>query len=451
MVARPYNPSAGFPSATAYPNFGDDLADDVALMNKWNYAMRNAYLKMKGRYAKTFVFDTWKSVYGFIDASVNANTLPFMVDLVHPSSNGYIAEMDELMNLFVPNKEPNLGQKRRADLSASLNGGTPWDYYANYFEGSPYYKRLFIFKNIVAGAGFIDIGVSKAEFDNALLGRAFYIEIDNVGAQKISSYTVNSTGANNIRITGVSIISTLQAANGKAYLYVDADVSKTTDPYVKSQVITLKPREAYYGRVVASGSGYIDITFDQVEGRLSTKHLYNANKGLLIVGGAISANITDLNTWTITRSGGAVNRGIRMTKAGDWSAYTVGTLVALTYNDLVVPPVRYEGILNDFAPMSHAQNNTSRVVAKLPMVDGVTLSIGMTEGLVGQSTTVEIFATRSNNRTSLGTITVNPNALSGSTTINVSTSVVEGQVYEAVITSNTTQTTGLVVLKMTPN
>lgn len=451
MVARPFL-NQGFPSATAYPTFGQDLATDVALVNKWNYGIRNAYLKIKGQFAKTFVFDTWDKVYGFIDASVSAATLPFMTDIVHPSIQGYINEMDALMDIFVPNKEINKAQKNRALQSATLNGGNAWDYYPNFFEGNTSYRRLFVVTNATIGNNYIDLQISASNFSSAVLGRPLYLEIDNVGAQKFTTYTVNSTGTNTLRLTGVAPIMALQGgAKGKSYIYIDAEELKSTDGYVQSQIVALKPREAFYGRVTGSGNGYIDITLDQTSNRTSTKHLYKSNTGILVVGGAISSNITDLNTWTLARSGATANRVIRMTKAGDWSSYTTGTLIALTYSDLVVPPTRYEGILSEYAFIQHAQNNAGRVVARIPMVDGVTLSILMTEGLAGQITTVEIFATRSNNRTSLGTITINPNAMSGATTINISTSVVENQIYEAIITSNTTQATGLVVLKMTPN
>ena len=43
MTARPYVSTAGFPSATAYPAFGSVLADDQALVEKWNQALRATY------------------------------------------------------------------------------------------------------------------------------------------------------------------------------------------------------------------------------------------------------------------------------------------------------------------------------------------------------------------------------------------------------------------------
>lgn len=446
MYARPYNPD--FPSQVQYPTFGTNLTDDVSLINKWNYALRNAYLKCKGLFVKTIVLDTWEKVYGFQDASLPSTDHPFMSDSVHPNPFGYNGEQDELIAIFSPPKEKNLFQKIRADRSVSLKGGNPWDYYTNYFQDNPKYRLIFTLTGLTAGNNYIDIQKAIGEWSLNILGKPFYVVTENVGAQKISSYTAGSQGATTTRLTGVTPILSLQGVNkGKTYIYVDAVDIPTQDTYIISRINSLKPRDVYYGKITSSGNGYIDITFAKNLNRFSNKYLYNFNKGRLLIGGSISADISDLNTWSATRQGVSSNGVVRITKTGDFSTF-LNAEVALVYDDLVNSPKSYEGILEESGAMDHTSGNVGRVVIKIPFPDGATINCNLTE-YIASTVTVDVYSARNNVRTLIGTCSFTANN-GASSSLTISTAVLQSTVFEFIITSNTSQANGSLVYRVMP-
>ena len=446
MYARPYN--TAFPQQAQYPSFGTDAVADAVLVNKWNVAIRNGYIKAKGLFSKTILLDTHDRVYGYQDASTPSTTLPFMSDSVHPhSSGGYLGEMDELISFFTPPKEKNLYQKKRAEGQALTNGGNPWDYYPNYFEDNDKLRRIYSLTGLTIGTNYIDIPTPVGAWDLAAQGRPVYIYIENVGAQKFTTYTDVANGAVTTRLLNVTPISKLVGAIGKVVIFVDRVDAPTQDTYIVTQLMSIKPKEVFYGRIVNAGSGFIDIAFNQVQGRFSTKYIINANRGTLIIGGSVATNITDLNTWSPNRFGTVSNRSVRYLKTGSWGSY-INSEIALVYDDSVPSPRAFEGVTDKLAAMSHSQNNVTRVITDITCIDGVNLSCALTE-VAGVQVTINVHSCLFPNRTLVGTCTI-PFNNGNSNVLAVTSSVNANTVFEFTITSATSQATGLVVCKVSP-
>ncbi|GAB3881350.1 SGNH/GDSL hydrolase family protein [Spirosoma agri] len=451
MTARPFTAGQGFPSSTAYPNFGQDLPTDQALVEKWNQGLRNGYLAVRNDFSGVRLFDTWDRVFGQSTTTLTAGTqLPLLGDLVHPSGAGYSARASAFAEFLVPPSTLiNQAKKYDAELKVTNLGGNVWDYYPGYFRGDVRYKKVADLKLVGIGSNYVDLGMSLTAFTAATGQKAIYVVINSKAAQYFSNYAASVSGANT-RLTGVSPTGAMQATGGNTIeIYQDNTFSFiANDSYVDTQVKNSK--EYYVGTIAGGGVGYIDFVFSSDSPRLSTKYLGGFKAGQLAVGGTTSA-IVSLSTGNPTRSSTTSARYVRTTGMGstDYSSY-VGKPAALFFADDKPSPRAYEAVFTLRSVIPHAQNNRGFVHCPLTMADGATLSIFLTEP-IAQSVTVDVYNKTYPTNTLIGTITIPANQGSATLTTGNPSTVGAGQIYEFVITSATSQATGVVGLAVTPN
>ncbi len=107
------------------------------------------------------------------------------------------------------------------------------------------------------------------------------------------------------------------------------------------------------------------------------------------------------------------------------------------------------GAITQRGVVPHAQNNRGFVVCPWEMADGATLSAFLTEQ-IPQIITVEVYQAQWATRTLIGTISIPANGNAAALSSGNPTVVQSGTVYEFVITSVTSQSTGLVGLMVAP-
>ena len=449
MTARPYVPAAGFPSPTAYPTFGTNRAADEALVEKWNQALRSAYLEVRARFPRTILFDTWETVFGASNTTLLAGEeLKLMGDLVHPAGVGYVCTMDALVNLTAPEAAGNSSRRREADLRATALGGEAWTFYSHYFRDNPKYKRVLRINSWVSiGPNHLDLSIALADFLVQIdTSKPIYVAIGGRAAQVFPTYSAGVSGANT-RLTGVIPSAVMQAAIGEIEVYQSATSAKTTDGYLIAQLAALRPRDAFLGKVTGSGSGYIDVTLEAAEGRPSTKFIEGVLAGKLLVGGGSDTTVT-LSSFTVGRNGATSQRTFRLLKAGDYTAYA-GKACVLTFDDSAPSPRAHESVFAQRGVVPHAQGARGFVHCPVRMMDGATLQVFLTE-ISNPDVTVEIYRVKWPTRTLMGSITVSGNASGASLAAGNPTDVVAGTIYEFVVTSATSQLTGVVGLAVVP-
>ena len=173
------------------------------------------------------------------------------------------------------------------------------------------------------------------------------------------------------------------------------------------------------------------------------------NIGKLLIGGSFQTTV-DLSGLTISRNGTSSQRTIRILKTGDWSSYA-NTEVVLYFDDSAPnPTIGDNGMVTQRGVVAHAQNNRAFVHCPYEMKDGATINVGLTEQ-IASVVTVDIYNPSWATRTLIGTVTIPANASGANLSSGNPTTITYGSVFEAVITSATSQATGLIVLSVIPN
>jgi lysophospholipase L1-like esterase len=224
MSARPYSSGAGFPSPTEYPTFGVDKPTDVALVTKWNTAIRKAYLKVSQENLNTMLFDTHKKVFELeLSAEIDANLRPNMGDLVHPNSAGYISIADELAYIF---KDTRVNKQETANLEAEKRAillvNNAWENNAEYLFKKEKFNLVLSNNSLIVGgaSNFLDLPYALTDFNNATKGLPIYVKSGNV-AYKITSYSAVAS-ASNTRLLGISIPAKLYNSKAELSIFMDA-------------------------------------------------------------------------------------------------------------------------------------------------------------------------------------------------------------------------------------
>lgn len=451
MTARPYVSAAGYPSQAQYPAFGSDLTTDAALVEKWNQALRNAYLTVQNESTGTVLFDTWKAIYGPSSTTLTVSQLPTMYDLVHPGTTGYVQQANELVNLIAPTPAlSSAARKVEAEGRVTASGGNVWDYYPNYFRGDDRYKKVWSGKLSGAGSNYIDLGIPFTVFQRLIGSQPLYVSIGSRAAQYFATYAPNATGSNT-RLTGVVPSALMQASTSGATmeLYTDAGLTLiANDVYVDGQA--KKAKDAFAGKIGSAGVGYFDFQFSETNNRLSPKYLSGLKGGSVAVGGTASVVLSTTSA-SVSRNGTNAQRVVRFSGLGstDYAAYAQQP-AALYFNDSQPSPKVYEAVFPVKGAIPHAQNGRGLVVCPMRMEDGATISAFLTE-TIASIITVEVYSLTYPNRVLVGTISIPANTGSATLSTGNPTLIQAGQLYEYVITSATSQTTGLVGITITPN
>lgn len=349
MTARPYNAGAGFPSPTQYPSFGTDLAADQALVEKWNHALRNAYLAVQNNHTGTILFDTWLKVFGQSNTTLTAGTqLPYLGDLVHPSGSGYVALAEALVTSLSGRFSGSSTRRQEADARAALLANNAWENYAGYFRDNPYFKLVAgegeKYGLVAIGSNYIDIGVTLTQFQQQVdVSKPIYISIGDRAAQRFASYNITAIG-NSIRLFSITVSAAMQAAaaGSTVFIYQENGVQLVSnDVYVNSTVITQK--EYFAGGVVSGGAGYFDFSISGERGRISSKFKDGVINGSIAVGGGVNTNLALSTASSVVMNGTPSQRVIRVLISGDYSSWA-GKAAALYFSDDVPSPKSYEDL-----------------------------------------------------------------------------------------------------------
>lgn len=445
MAARPYVPASGFPSPTEYPTFGVDKPTDVALVTKWNTALRNAYLLAANANSNTVLLDIPKKIFGTLSAEIDADKRPFMGDLVHPNANGYIAIADEIATVFTDDRiQKDFSRINEAEKKSILMPNAPYDNYANYLDNKTKY-RLVLNSNlslISSGSTFVDVPFSKDEIDSNFFGKEFYLKVGN-SAIKITSYTCTVLTATTSRISSIVVSSEMQSSVGETSMYLDID--KTSDFWLKTQLSISSPRTVYYGIVLNAGSGFIDLKFYGNENRMSNNYRQGLKNGVLL----ISTGNQTLNLSGITFSSYTNETTIRIGYSGTFTS-SIGSQFAIYFNSASIAPNQYEGISSTSLVSSAPIENgiKSFITNNIERFKGINIKMS-TSTVIPSIITVDVYKHASNFRTLVGTLTVSANAVN-SNTLTVSGTIGQYDTYEFEITSASTSVNDLLIFKIEP-
>ena len=457
MVARPYVPAAGFPSPTQYPSFGADDATDQALVEKWNQAIRNAYIAVKGEHSRVIFFDTWERCYGQSDTTKTASQTGYLGDLVHPSVVGYRQRADAFVDVIAPIATGSIARQQQAEAQATALSSSAWLFYPNYFRDNNQFKRLVRLGtgNIACGSNYIDLPISLSDFYKFVgVGKTIYISIGDVAAQSFSSYSPAVSGAYT-RLLGVAPTSAMQAAVGQCEIYESASNVASSDNWIVQQIGTLNPRLVQYCTTNA-GVNYIDITFKNTLNRLSSKFPRGILKATLYVGGTKQKSLTlsSVSVSSLTRSGASSNRAVRVTftTGTDYNTdYGGNSEAVLIWDDATADPRIHENMLPQSVTIPHTAGGRGFMNINTDMFDGGTFVAALTEN-IASIITVDVYKlTYNTGRTLLGTCTIPVNTPSATMASGNPTTISSGTVYEFVISSAFSQATGTVTLTLTPS
>jgi hypothetical protein len=440
MTARPYNASAGFPSPTAYPSFGNVAADDQALVEKWNQALRATYILVQNELSKTKLVDSWELVFGKSDTTLVAGTqIPFLANLVHPSG---VADSARILEFAKITKSKFVGvaaRKLDAEARSVILSVNPWEVYPGYLRDNLKYRLAMEVPISAIGSNYIDFAITYSEFIKLVSG-PIYIVIGDRVAQYFATYTAG-VQASLTRLTNVSPNSTMQLTAGNSAQIFSDNVLKiiANDLYVNT--LALASKEYIDCTITGAGVGFIDILMSVTLGSISTKYLSGLQGGSLVVGGSINASLA-LSTLTTTRSGATSLRRFRISVTGDYSAYA-SQPAAITFSTDVPSPKSFDRIPKLFSALPHAQGNKAYIFQELRLSDGAQMGISM----LSQSftpVTVDVYSLGYASRVLIGTITVASNAPSGVLTSGNPTLVGAGVGYEFAITSSTSQSVPII-------
>lgn len=443
MTARPFvSPGQGFPSVSAYPTFGVDLAADMALVTKWNYAARNAYLSIRNTFPRTVFNDSWLEVFGNSDTSLVATTqLPFLVNLVHPTGVADQARIRSISRLTSPSKKSSEGRRAEALAQGTANSQKPWKVYPGYFKDNPRYKLSAETTVVGVGANYIDLGMSYTSFLEQSASTV-YLVVGDLIAESFTGYTAGASGTNT-RLTGVSPSASFQAVKTRQniQMFVEA-INKLVadDIYVNSEAA--KAKEYVLCSGLSGGDGYIDFVIPVAVGRISSKYCSGLKGGSLVVGGT-SQQVISLASATINRAGTTAQRAVRISITGSW-ATLAGQPAAIVFSDSAPSPKVWERIVTPSAyiPLTATQNRAF-LTTDIPILDGVTFKAEVLGPAVASAFTVDIYSLGFGSRTLLGTITVAANSGSSTLASGNPTTVPAGATYEASYSGAVSATTTL--------
>jgi len=435
MTARPFTPPGqGFPSYTAYPTFGNDLATDAALVEKWNQAARAAYLQIQNQYPKVKFNDSWQQVFGPSQTSLIASSqLPFLVNLVHPTGTADMARIRSISRITNPKPISSEGRIAEADAQATAMTVNPWEVFPGYFRDNPRYRLGANTTFVGAGSNYLDLGITYAQFLQQVSGTV-YVAVGDLTAQAFSSYTPVASG-NNTRLTGVVPSAALQAAVSRqsVQLYLDnINQLVANDSYVNAAAVAAKEYVTCNG--LSGGSGYIDFSIPKTVGRISSKFANGLKGGTLVIGGSINATLSLATATAINRAGTTSQRAIRINIAGDYSTYG-GQPAAITFDDSAPSPKVWERVVIPTAVLTMTTTGDRRFLSSdVPMLDGVTFTANLLGAAIAAILTIEIYALTFGARTLIGTISIPSNGSSATLSSGNPTTVAAGAVYEAVYT-----------------
>lgn len=435
MTARPFvAPGPGFPSYKAYPTFGADLSVDAALVDKWNWGVRQAYLSVQNEFPKTIFNDSWNEVFGTSKTTLSAVTeLPYLVNLVHPTGIADQARIRSISRILNPKTTGSEGRRVGADLEAAARSMTPWEIYPGYFKDNPRYKLTANTTFVGAGTNYLDLGIPYDKFLEQVSGN-LYVVVAERAAQQFTKYSAVGSGSNT-RLTGVTptpeIISSVTRQTVK--LYSD-NINQLIagDSYVNATA--MKSREYLVCIGLSGGENYIDFSISQSLNRLSSKYPGGLKNGVLVVGGKVLGTLALSSATLIGRAGTTDQRAIRITIPGNYSVYT-GQPAAIVFSDNVPSPRVYERIVtpSGIIPLKVAGGSTY-LITDVAILDGVNFVCNVLGSKVNAVLTIEIYQLGFDTKTLIGEIAIPANTSSGTLLSGNPTSVLAGGVYEAVYT-----------------
>ena len=438
MTARPYVPAAGYPSQTEYPTFGNNLGADQAIVEKWNNAINSAYKKAASIHPRTVLFDTWEYVFGKSNTTLDAaSKLPWLKDLVHPSTTGYTSLCYALINFLTGyNRNKYFQRVIESTARSSLLSINPWEVDANYLHGNPQFKLLCVGRQkATIKSSYIDTEVSNTDFYAQIDQlKPIYIASGHTVAQKFSTYGVTSIG-DGVRLFNVSPSAEMQDTGAIIYMFQESSAAKSKDIYLNTQINSVKPRDIYLGSIYGGGVGYIDVVFDSNINNISSKWGYGLKGGTLYVGGSIGGSIS-LSTSTPAMLGTPSQRVVRFLISGDYTSYVNQPCCIMVTDSSIDPRIYEAGAITQGSVIRHISGEIGYVYCPFPMPLGATMT-AIVSKQVTSNVTVKVYKTVYPNRTLLGTITIAPNTGSATLTSGNPTSVSIGDVFEYELTSAT--------------
>lgn len=462
MTARPFNPSAGFPSTSVYPTFGNNLQADQGLVDGWNRALRAAYQDVTNRYSKVLYQDKW------LDVGVSNVTLPSsdagtvtswnpvsttiynpnLANLVHDSATGFARGADGFVETIYRNRKdaPYGGRLTAAKLAAQI-GGNPWDTNARYFESNPAYKRVVDCELSGAGSNYIDFAFNYAAFGLALQGqKSIYVQIGQLIAFKLTNIPapIDQGGAGvTTRLTPITVPVAAQGSKGRVSIYLDANVT-SGDARVDSASTNFSSyRYAFLGATVTCGAGFIRFTLSAAAARFSAKFITSCAGWKLQVGGS-TPQLIDLSSFTPTLNGTASQRTLQFSFGStDYSALS-NTPAVLLFDDNAANPYVQE-LQRAFRGGGYLADSKAFAIAPTAMPGGLaSLTVQVYQQNATSSMTFDIYRhTTGGGRAKINSspITIGVNnfsaTISSGTGFTAISSIKEGELWECVPTSVT--------------
>jgi hypothetical protein len=232
-LARPY--SSVFPSPSAYPSFGSNLANDVALLRGWHATWAEAKRQIASEYGYCTVWD-WHRTAGYPDlTTANTANYTYYADNAHQNYFGASWLADDFVQLLLgDNTKPSEGRRRFVESNAETNSLVVEEQYARYCESRPdLYQKVVDVMYVGGGSNYMDFdipyttpktGASAVSTwpDLVKFNPTIYVQIGDLGTQRFTSYNAGAS-ATLTRLTGISVNSALRAGiiGQKVTIYID--------------------------------------------------------------------------------------------------------------------------------------------------------------------------------------------------------------------------------------
>ena len=320
MVARPYDDQAGFPSATEYPTFGDVVATDEALVEKWNQALRKTYERAHKTFPSCYYLDVYDDIFQVSDTTINADNDTLYTDLVHPSAIAYRAMGDKLVYAINPITEHAV-----IPVAESRESSEPWVYH-NYLKHKDDYIRLASGEVVGIGASYMDVSIDTNLLKNIVnRDNTVYFRFNGVrGWHDASGYSFTVSG-NNTRILGVSPPSEVQDIDAGVLMEVyqkrdEALIGKLTDDYLVTQAENKKL--VIQATMDACGTNFYRFGLNKKLPGWFTSDFRTCLDHFTLAIGDGSDTTLDLSTGSTLTIGAASNAVFQKSTTGDFSAHT---------------------------------------------------------------------------------------------------------------------------------
>jgi hypothetical protein len=276
-----------------------------------------------------------------------------MADMVHPGSLGYNLLAQAYTKMLAPRYKEVPMRKVDADYRATTLANNPWDNWWDYFDKNPKYVKVVDADLVSVGSNYLDVGITYADMLAAVGTAPIYIVFENVAAQYFSIYGLTAIGAN-ARFYSIAVTAAMQAAPYMCHVKIyQLDVRHAliaNDIFIDTQVkVTAGAKEYYSGIVVASGTTYLYVVFDNLPNRIGSKFAggFNAGAalGTLVVGGGINA-VQVVSPGYGTMLGSPINHEIAFMGVGiDFTSWAYGSPVALYFPDTMPSPKMFENMV----------------------------------------------------------------------------------------------------------